>query len=207
MRLPTHRAERRGRNQDAYERLATAEHGSIIKAAYAVTGDIEVAREVTQDTFAELFVHWSKVSAYDRPGAWVRRVAIRKAIKVSQRDKKRRSLQTAAHRANDEVRGFDASADAESQILPLLDELTPNQRAAIYLRYYEDLAVAEVAEILGCKPATASVHLNRGRERLRVLLTASDAAQTKPDSGPDGPATDATPHTADSKDEVTSNAC
>lgn len=204
MRAQTRRAGRRHRDRDAYERLATAEHAPILKAAYAVTGDIEVAREVTQDAFADLFVHWHKVSAYDRPGAWLRRVAIRKAIKVSERDNKRRVLHAAAELTSDDSQWSDT--DTESEILPLLDRLSPNQRAAIYLRYYDDLAVGEVADILGCKPATVSVHLNRGRERLGVLLTEPVSNDVEAFVDEDPPA-DTTPQAPDSEDEVTSHAC
>lgn len=187
MKLRQRRSQEKRRTEDAYERLASAEYASTIKAAYAVTGNLEIAREVTQDAFADLFVHWNKVSRYDKPGAWLRRVAIRKAIKVTQRDAKRQALHARAQLSQ-------ALADDGPEILPLLDELSPNQRAAVYLRYYDDLPVAEIASILGCKPATASVHLTRARNRLSELLPQPTTIQTS-----------ATSH--NSKDEVASSAC
>ena len=55
-------------------------------------------------------------------------------------------------------------------MLASLQQLSPTQRAAVVLHYFDDLPVAEVAEALGCKPATASVHLHRARARLAELL-------------------------------------
>lgn len=195
MLITRRRSASRERSRDAFEQLATAEHASTIKAAYAVTADIEVAREVTQDAFAELFVHWDKVQGYDKPGAWLRRVAIRKAIKVTQRDAKRRVLHARVEPAPNEH-------EHDSTILPLLGELSPQQRAAIYLHYYDDLAVTEVAEILGCKPATASVHLNRGRQRLGDLLS---PPTEQPPSLVDN--THARPEEAEEEDEEEEVAC
>jgi len=45
-----------------------------------------------------------------------------------------------------------------------------NQRAAIALHYLEDRSIAEIAEILDIAPATARVHLHRGRAALRATL-------------------------------------
>jgi RNA polymerase sigma factor (sigma-70 family) len=48
--------------------------------------------------------------------------------------------------------------------------LSPNQRAALILHSAEDLAVADVARLMGISAATVRVHLHRGRRRLRRLL-------------------------------------
>lgn len=163
MRTPRQRSNEKRRAHAAYEQLAKAEHASIVRAAYTVTRDIEVAREVTQDAFADLFVHWHKVRHYDKPGAWLRRIAIRKAIKVTERNARQQDLRADAASTTGEP-------DTDSSLLALLGELSPKQRAAIYLRYYEELPVTEVATALGCEPSTASVHLSRGRHRLAELL-------------------------------------
>jgi RNA polymerase sigma-70 factor (ECF subfamily) len=56
---------------------------------------------------------------------------------------------------------------------PLVDALralSPNQRAAVVLRYEADLPVGEIARRMGMSAATVRVHLHRGRNRLRELL-------------------------------------
>ena len=50
---------------------------SVMRSARLIVGDAELARDSTQDAFTKLFVHWKRVSAYDSPGAWVRREACR----------------------------------------------------------------------------------------------------------------------------------
>ena len=49
-------------------------------------------------------------------------------------------------------------------------ELSPKQRAAVVLHYFEDRPLPEVAGIIGCSHATAKVHVFKARKRLAVLL-------------------------------------
>jgi RNA polymerase sigma-70 factor (ECF subfamily) len=149
---------------DDYETVFRAEHDAIVRTAYLVTGDRETAREVAQDAFAELHRHWRKVQGYDKPGAWLRRVAIRRAVRVRRSRRRWAEADLPADLPAPSVEGADA------ELLAALRHLSPAQRAAIVLHYFEDRPVAEVAEVLGCKPATASVHLHRARVRLAELL-------------------------------------
>jgi RNA polymerase sigma-70 factor (ECF subfamily) len=55
-------------------------------------------------------------------------------------------------------------------LVDALRKLSPNQRAAIVLRYLMDLDVSEVARRMGISTPTVRVHIHRGRARLRVLL-------------------------------------
>ncbi len=57
----------------------------MLRTVYLVCRDAHQAQDITQDAFVELLRHWDKVSQYDRPGAWVRKVAIRKLIKAASR--------------------------------------------------------------------------------------------------------------------------
>ena len=52
-----------------------------------------------------------------------------------------------------------------------LSTLTPQQRAVLVLRFYEDLPDAEIADLLGCPEATVRSHAFRGLAALRTRLT------------------------------------
>jgi RNA polymerase sigma-70 factor (ECF subfamily) len=159
------------RVDEGYDEVFRAEHGSIVRTAFLVTGDRETAREVAQEAFAELYVRWAKVRTYDRPGAWLRRVAIRKAVRARRRGARRAELEAGSGvGAHDLGRAAGGADDLGPDVLASLQELSPAQRAAVVLHYFDDLPVTEVAEALGCKPATASVHLHRARTRLAELL-------------------------------------
>ncbi len=55
-------------------------------------------------------------------------------------------------------------------LLRAMRQLSPSQRAAVYLHYQADLPVREVAQAMGTSVAAVKVHLHRGRTRLRTML-------------------------------------
>jgi RNA polymerase sigma-70 factor (sigma-E family) len=140
------------------------EFASVARTAYLILHDRTAAEDVAQEAFTRLFVNWAKISKYERPGAWVRRVAIRLAVRHSRRERMRvfllRWVEPPAHEA-------DAS---DPDLMHAIRALPPQQRAAIALHYFEDRPVAEIAVMLGCSPATAKVHLFKARRRLASLL-------------------------------------
>ncbi len=135
----------------------------VVRSVYLIIRDSGRAEELSQEAFIQLFRHWKKVSAYERPEAWVRRVAIRLATRHARRERTRSELerQTVAPQSD---------ADGRFDVLEALRELSMKQRAAIVLHYYEDRPVDEVAEILDCSENTVKSHLHRGRASLRLLL-------------------------------------
>jgi DNA-directed RNA polymerase specialized sigma24 family protein len=150
--------------------LFREEYPAVVRTAYLILGDRQAAEDVAQEAFTRLVVHWRKVSRYERPGAWVRRVAIRLALRAD----RRRRTRTAKVEPGP-TRFHSGGAGIRDAILAL----PPKQRAAIVLHYYEDRPVREVAEFLGCATATARVHLHRARRRLSDILReeATDAGR------------------------------
>ncbi len=148
---------------EEFEWLFATQYRSVVWSANVVLHDYAKAEEVAQDAFVSLLENWKKVSRYDRPGAWVRRVAIRLATRAAKREQK-------GARA---APGWPMAVDVQTVDLDLMAairQLPPRQRAAIALFYMEDLPVSQVADVLGCSTATVSVHLHRARNRLAELL-------------------------------------
>ena len=149
--------------EDSYEWFFRAEFPQVVRSAYLVVYDQEAARDVAQEAFVQLLRHWKKISKYDKPEAWVRRVAIRLAVKVA---KKQRTLTPL-------IEDHDTPATqrmADPDLARAVAKLPGNQRAAVVLFYFEDRPVSEIADILECSQATAKVHLHRARKKLAELL-------------------------------------
>lgn len=140
-----------------------AEYPALIRSVYLIVRDREQARDIAQDAFIQLFSRWRRISRYERPDAWVRRVAIRMAIRAIRRDRLR-------HRLEHEFDPSPASGPLDLDVLRAVAKLPGAQRAAVVLFYFGDRPVAEVAEILACSEVTARVHLHRARKRLAELL-------------------------------------
>jgi RNA polymerase sigma factor (sigma-70 family) len=121
------------------------------------------AEDIAQEAFMQLYTHWRKVSGYQRPEAWVRRVAIRMAVRQQKRDRLRTVLERAADRAP-------SAGSTDLDLAEAMKDLSPTQRAVVVLYYYEDRPTAEIFEILGMSQSTVRVHLSRARRHLADLL-------------------------------------
>ena len=154
------------------ERLYRTEFWAVVHAAFVVCGSHHRAVELAQEAFVVAFVSWRRVSALDRPGAWVRRVAINLAIKDRSREARsetRDPYERDLHRAES---GDQAVVDRHA-LRDAIDSLPTNQRLAIVLTYFHDLPNHEVAATLGCAEATVRVHLHRARDALRKRLAST----------------------------------
>ena len=63
-----------------------------------------------------------------------------------------------------------AQNEGEGELLELLDALPEKYRRAVYLRYYEEYTVEEIAVLMGCSPRQVSTYLYRGKAKLRTML-------------------------------------
>jgi RNA polymerase sigma factor (sigma-70 family) len=151
---------------DEFRWLFAAEYPAVVRTVYFVMQDRGRSEEIAQDAFVQLLRHWDKVRRYDSPQAWVRRVAIRLAIRDAKRE---RRLAVLRSRAVVEPHQSDSVMDVD--LLNAIKSLPPQQRSVVVLFYYEDRPMDEIAQILGCSPSTGWVHLHRARKRLGALLT------------------------------------
>jgi len=149
--------------QTEFATLFRAEYASVARTAALILGDPEKGRDIAQEAFTRLFLSWKKVSQYERPGAWLRRVAIHLAGKEA---KKIDLLRVAVRKLNP----AESPPQTDPDVHDALRRLPHSQRAAVVLHYFEGMPVKEIAELLGCAEATAKVHLHRARKRLAEIL-------------------------------------
>ncbi len=147
-----------------YEWLFRASYPSVRRSVYLVLRDLGRAEEICQDAFVQLWEKWSVVSQYEHPEAWVRKVAVRMAIREAGRERRRPWLERAATPETGTTPAHDVA------LAEAVAALTPMQRAAVVLYYYEDRPVLEVARVLQVSASTVKQHLHRARARLAETL-------------------------------------
>lgn len=161
-----------------FEAFYRLEFASMVALARAICGDHQQAEDLAQEAMSRAHRHWTKVSNYDRPGAWLRRVTINLAL--SRRRKFQRELvmlrrsaavqqlqrQHVERAQSTELVG----AGLYDEVWQAVRQLPPKQRAAIALFYQEDLSTSDIADALGCTVSTATSHLSQARSRLAALL-------------------------------------
>lgn len=164
---------------DGFDRLYRGEWSAIVALGWSLTGSWPQAEELAQDAFADAYRRWAEVGRLDRPGAWVRRAVLNRSASyhrhraVEHRGLERWSMQAGvgSDRTDADHTG-DTAADhvGDPAFWAALRGLPERQRACLALHYLEDRAVADIAEVLDCRPATVKVHLHRGRAALAARL-------------------------------------
>jgi RNA polymerase sigma-70 factor, ECF subfamily len=147
-----------------FVQLFRAEYAAIVGLITVVVGERAVAEDLTQDAFGKAHDHWERIAGYERPGAWVRRVALNGALSW-----RRSRLREARALRRIDAQGPVAGPEIV-EVWQAVAALPGQQRAAVALFYVEDRTTAEIAEILGCNESTARVHLHRGRQALKAAL-------------------------------------
>jgi RNA polymerase sigma factor (sigma-70 family) len=168
-------AARRTADADAYAWFFRAEFPSVVRSLSHLVRR-EDAEDVAQEAFAKLHQHWAKVSRYEQPDAWVRRVALNRAISLATREGRRRGKERQADPHSDETPGPEPP---DTRVAAALRTLAPRDQALVVLFYYEDRPVAEAAALLDLSPGAAKVALHRARHRLAALLDEESADDTR----------------------------
>ncbi len=174
---------------DLYQR----EWHAMTALGWSLTGSWAVAEELVQDAFADAFRRWETVSGLDRPGAWVRRAVInRSASHHRHRGVERRGLAVLGARQRSDGESDDSTGEAgadrvgDPAFWAAVRSLPERQLQCVALHYLEDRSVAEIAEVLDCRPATVKVHLHRGRLALAKRLDALEMSSSTATSNSDG---------------------
>lgn len=152
------------------------ERGRALGAyAYLLTGDLRDAEDLLQDALVKTFVRARNVDLTSAEG-YVRRTMVTTWIDGYRR---RRQWQRVRHLFAG-AEGYDGPAehvDVRRDVQDALDGLSPQQRACVVLRYFDDLTVREVADQLGVAEGTVKRYLSVAVTRLEDLLGPLDPAR------------------------------
>lgn len=133
---------------------------------YAYLGDHAEAQDLTQEAFCRTLERWERVSTYDDPSAWVRRVAWNLA--TSRLRRMRTAVRHLARQREEHVPGPEPDRVA---LTVALATLPAAQRQAIVLHHLGHLSIREIAEQVGAAEGTVRSWLSRGRAALARQLT------------------------------------
>jgi RNA polymerase sigma factor (sigma-70 family) len=161
--VPATPAPAKQRVQQEFQSLFAVTFPALARAVHLIVQDRAVAEEITRGAFTRLLLHWKRVSRYDSPDLWVRRVAIRQAQRNAARQDGRLERRPA--------RPVDELVVHDDLVLRAVASLAPEQRAIVVLRYLEDRPKEEIAELVGCSVASGWSQLRSARQRLAETLS------------------------------------
>jgi RNA polymerase sigma-70 factor, ECF subfamily len=151
---------------DGFAVFYASSYRRLLGQLFAVTGDLAEAENLLQEAYARAFTRWSRVGGYDRPEAWVRRVAINLAA-MAERSLRRRAR--ALLRLGPPPLVPELSPEA-IDLHDALRALPLGQRQVIVLHHLVGLPVEEIARELRLAPGTVKSRLVRGRAAMAGTL-------------------------------------
>jgi RNA polymerase sigma-70 factor (sigma-E family) len=158
-------AETQGRIAELYVRHSS----SGIRLAYLLTGDRQLAEDLMQEAFAKLIGRLRHLRYPDAFDAYLRRTIVNLATSYFRhRAVERAYVEREGPRSDRPT--IDPDVIAHEALRRAMLSLPERQRAALVLRFYEDLSEDEIAVILQCRPGTARSLVSRGMSGLRDEL-------------------------------------
>jgi RNA polymerase sigma-70 factor, ECF subfamily len=152
-------------HQPSFDEVYAAHFQSLTVALYAYTADLAAAQDVVQEAFCRALARWKRISAYDDPAAWVRRVAWNLA---TSRWRRARIASEHARRYREESTA--GPSPDRVALTRALATLPVQQRRAVILHHLADLPIADIAQQEGVSPGTVKSWLHRGRAALAIQL-------------------------------------
>jgi RNA polymerase sigma-70 factor (sigma-E family) len=143
-----------------------AEFRPLRRLGYLLTGDWAEAEDLAQEAMVRTYRAWGRITERDRPGAYARSVLVNR-----RRSMLRRSAVAQKHAEILRAPEYQPDLGDEGMVLwEAIRGLPQRQRAAIVLRFYEDMPEADVAAVLEMPVGTVKSLVHRGIARLRDTL-------------------------------------
>lgn len=140
---------------------------TVLRTAFACTGAYSEAEDITQEVFLSLHSKPQDFTDDEHMKAWLLRVTINRCKNY------RKSFRVSRTHSLDDVGEAELQINftpQESELREKIARLPEKYSSVIYLYYYEEYKIKEIAELLGKKENTVSSLLQRARKKLKLEL-------------------------------------
>jgi RNA polymerase sigma-70 factor (sigma-E family) len=150
---------------DALEEIYIRNAASAMRLAYFLTGDRELAEDLTQEAFVRVAGRFRHLRDPDDLPAYLRRTIVN--LFTSQLRRRRLERAWLRGQAVSEPPATDVDVETRDDLWQAMSALPERQRAALVLRYYEDLSEEESAHVLRCSVGALNQLVVRAKATLR----------------------------------------
>jgi RNA polymerase sigma factor (sigma-70 family) len=146
------------------EEVFEHDYDRLVQALTIIAGNREIAADAVQEAFVRLVRGWDRISDYEDPAGWVRRVALNQI-----RDHHRSIWRQARLllKIEQQYRTPRGVSSTDEGLWERLGFLPLKQRTALALYYLDHLTTREVAEVMQVSEGTVKQHLHRARETFK----------------------------------------
>ncbi|HET9201765.1 MAG TPA: SigE family RNA polymerase sigma factor [Acidimicrobiia bacterium] len=161
-----------GLDVEPFEVFYRREYSRMVAIARALTRSGNAAEDLVQESFVAAHRHWDRISNYEDPGAWVRRVLINRS--TSWHRKMGAELRAVTRLGAREPDTLPELSPATTEVWDEVRRLPRRQAQATVLHYVDQLSVEEIGEVLGVSSGAVKTHLHRARSNLSRSLKSWD---------------------------------
>ncbi|MDE6534669.1 MAG: sigma-70 family RNA polymerase sigma factor [Muribaculaceae bacterium] len=151
-------------------RITSLTYGpAIYSLALLLTGNPEDSREVTSDALMQVFRNIDSFNP-DKGSlkSWILKIARNCSVTALRRRKRKPLMTELTENISEEA--SDAGPDESEMIKAAIAGCSADEQQLIHLYYYDDLPLAEIAEIMGVRAATLAVRLQRLRNKIKRII-------------------------------------
>jgi RNA polymerase sigma-70 factor (sigma-E family) len=152
-----------------FAEFVAARSPALHRAAYLMVGERQLAQDLLQEALTKTYVAWPRLRDPSKAEAYTRKAITTTAISWYRR-KSWQGERPAETLPEGAAAGHDDAVTQREWLWAALQELPPRQRAAIVLRFYEDLTEAQTAAAMDCAVGTVKSQVSAGLTKLRAQL-------------------------------------
>jgi RNA polymerase sigma-70 factor (sigma-E family) len=155
-----------GEDDAAFREYVLARGTALLRMAFMLTGNRADAEDLVQAALAKTYLAWGKINDRAALDAYVRRAMVNTHISWWRR---RKLEEFPTDELPDQaVADHSGESDMAEVVRRALDRLPRRMRAAVMLRYFEDMTEPEIAAALGISLGTVKSTVSRAVARLRI---------------------------------------
>jgi len=168
----------------AFGKLVKKYQNKVLYLAYDMTGSYVDAQDVAQNVFMQAFQNIAFFRDDASFSTWIYKITTNAAIDFQRSKKRRRNIfvhkSSEPDQKNQSLENIEdpyqsleqkiEHSDLKDFIARMVEELSPQQKAAFVLKYFHDKSTVEIAKIIDCDPVTVRGHILRATLKLRKKL-------------------------------------
>jgi RNA polymerase sigma-70 factor (sigma-E family) len=153
------------RDDEVRDFVAARGH-ALLRTAYLLTGDQQLAEDLVQGALEKVVAHWGAIRVAEAAESYVRRTMYRDQVSLWRR---RRVAEVLSFTVPEPRRAPESRDRVEDRVVlrQALMRLGHRQRTVVVLRYFEDLTEQQVADLLGISVGTVKSQTHKALGHLR----------------------------------------
>lgn len=162
-----------------FEEFVADQGAALLRLAFVLTADRQLAEDLTQTVLADAYRHWRKVLAVRAPEAYVRRMLVNAHLSWRRRRWTTERPAVLDDAASGQLGDPGDAIAAREQMRVLLAGLAPRARTVLVLRYYADLDDAAIAQAMGLAESSVRATASRALASLRSAAALDPAEEIR----------------------------